>query len=286
MPVMLRTALRETLEDWKDEVPAPWRSVFSKSVLAYEDVADDLWLPAWVPIFPTVRSPGVLGAPRVASTFRALAAIDPSEVRVVVVGQDPYPDVAKATGQAFEQGDLRSWTRDSHRVSPSLKRILQSAVAEETGEDVYRAKGGWQRTMRDLGQDSAQLSAPADWFAGTNREGVLWLNTTLTISLFRVTPSHQLGHAACWRPFVLDLFRELVADVDRKLVFALFGGWARDFREVIVSLAGEAGTNANVRVVEKTHPARYQFLHADNPFSRVNEELAELEAEPVDWLPG
>ena len=48
---------------------------------------------------------------------------DLSNIKVVILGQDPYPEKGRATGRSFEVGDLHSWNDKFRQVS--LKNIIR-----------------------------------------------------------------------------------------------------------------------------------------------------------------
>ena len=116
MSISLREALEETMKGWRKALPEPWRPVFKNIALDASGVPLKWKHEPWIPIFPVFKSQidgsivqasgqkgNLIGVPRDAHTFRALL-VPPDKVRVVIVGQDPYPDIADATGQSFEQG--------------------------------------------------------------------------------------------------------------------------------------------------------------------------------------
>src|SRR5262245_39642502 len=117
MPILLRDALDETFAGWEGRLPAGWKKPLAGVGLGGKDVADNLLLEPRFPIFPAFQGekgePRLLGSPDDSDTFKALRGVAPGKVRVVIVGQDPYPDVAKATGRSFEQGDLVDWVHDA-----------------------------------------------------------------------------------------------------------------------------------------------------------------------------
>jgi len=299
MAERLEDALRATLRGWRSAVAGPWKDALEPVSPDFGAVAGHrIEIDPWVPIFPPVRkrrNMDILGAPREAEICRALRLVSPGNVRVVVVGQDPYPDVAKATGTSFEQGDLRDWVRDAGRVSSSLRAVLQNAAADKTGDDRYRdarsggAEGrrGWKRVVRAL-EDGGDLSVarPNQLFQRYAEQGVLWLNTTLTISLFRWEPNHQKAHADLWRPIVGRLFRRIAQRSNRHAVFALWGSWAKSFEDEIQGYAEDAGTDDRVAFARAQHPVTDSFLTRVNPLTSVNDRLADLGEARIRWLPG
>ena len=285
MSDLLRDALEETMKGWRDELPKPWQPVFEDVQLNASGVPEAMKHHPWVPIFPVFRPPHALGAPRFAHTFRAFKGVTPKKVRVVVVGQDPYPDVAKATGQSFEQGNLRDILQDRHRVSSSLRAILQNAAADKYRRTRYRdPKKGWDRLLGDLQKEKAELAPLRYLFTRYQKQGVLWLNTTLTISLFRSEDDHQKGHLAYWKPFVSALIKHVVS-LDRPLVFALWGSWAKAYEPEIRKQAKAAGTLEHIAFAKARHPVVKQFLQGENVLTEVNLALQGFGEKQIDWFP-
>lgn len=161
-------------------VPEPWRPALTEATSApsfstLSTFLDDEWRDAVV--FPPKEQ-----------VFAALALTPPDAVRVVLLGQDPYPTAGNANGLAF------SVTKDV-KIPASLKNVFLGLQA-------------------DLG-----LSVPAhgDLTAWAER-GVLLLNAVLTVR--EKTPqSHQKKG---WEPFTTAVLRH-VASSPRKVVFLCFG---------------------------------------------------------------
>ena len=125
--------------------------------------------------------------------FRALRFGDPSSVKVVIFGQDPYPKAGHADGLAFSAG---------HGRPPSLRRIFQ-ALAED--------RPGWV--------------PPATWqLDGWARQGVLLLNPTLTIEIGRIGSHMNCG----WQALTSDVV-QLLCGMRQPPVFMLWGDRARAF---------------------------------------------------------
>ena len=125
--------------------------------------------------------------------FRALRLVPPDAVKVVVIGQDPYPGVGHADGLAFSAGRGRP---------RSLARIFEVLAADRPG---FQLPDRWT------------LEAWA-------RAGVLLLNPVLTVELGR-TGSHEM---CGWQA----LTREVVAYLSRRAsppTFLLWGTKARAF---------------------------------------------------------
>lgn len=165
-----------------------------------------------------------------------------SEVKVLIVGQDPYPTPGHAVGLSF------SVERD---VRP-IPRSLQNIYAE---------------MQSDLGLTPASHGDLSVWSA----QGVLLLNRVLT-----VRPGAAGSHRGKgWEQITEAAIKALVAR-GGPLVAIL---WGRDARDLEPLLPG-------VAVIASAHPsplsARSGFF-GSRPFSRANQELSRLGAQPVDW---
>lgn len=174
--------------------------------------------------------------------FAALQKTNLENVRVVILGQDPYHGPKQAQGLSFSvPNDLPA--------PPSLQNILK-----ELSDDVG------PRNHHDL----------TSWA----EQGVLLLNACLTV------PAGQAnGHAGMiWEPFT-DAIIRLVNDLDRPVVFILWGGYARRKKVLI--------TNKHHLIIESPHPSplsSYRGFFGSKPFSRTNDFLLKHQEAPIDWL--
>ncbi|HZH73872.1 MAG TPA: uracil-DNA glycosylase [Mariniphaga sp.] len=92
--------------------------------------------------------------------------------KVVIIGQDPYPQPGIATGRAFEVGNLKSWSQSFQNVS--LKNILRA---------VYKAYAGQVISYGSLKEKlftDFPVLPPNRLFESWEKQGVLLLNTSLT----------------------------------------------------------------------------------------------------------
>jgi uracil-DNA glycosylase len=290
----LREAMRAFLTNWRADLSEPWRELLSSVEPAFEDVGADLELHDGEVIFPGRKGSPVPGAPPRAHVFRALDGIRPSAVRVVILGQDPYPKLAWATGRAFEQGDITAWPRDRGDVAPSLARIIQVLAAARTGRSAYkRNDAAWRRVVDDLESGDLELQPPHRLFGELQRQGVLFLNTGLTLTRFQRggAPEQLRGHIPLWRPIVRQILTRLATRTTGHVVFLLWGKPARAvFSDTGVEDAARAAGTWSTRVaaLAHTHPAsvyegRPTFFRAPNPFTAANESLGEMGADPIEW---
>ena len=174
--------------------------------------------------------------------FAALQKTSLEDVRVVILGQDPYHGPKQAQGLSFS-------VPDDLPAPPSLQNILKE-LAEDIGHRAHHDLTTWAE------------------------QGVLLLNACLT-----VPAGNANGHAGLiWEPFT-DAIIRLVNDLDRPVVFILWGGYARKKKALI--------TNGQHLVIESAHPSplsSYRGFFGSRPFSKTNAFLTRHQEAPIDWL--
>lgn len=292
MAIKLVDALKEVLLGWRDDLPAAWRPVLQGVEPDFPRVDKTLLHEPWEPIFPARKGKRIPGAPSGAHVFRALDGVTPAKVRAVVVGQDPYPNVSWATGRAFDQGDLQAWHAEADLVSLSLRRIVPCAVAARTGDAAYTTgptSEAWARVTGDVARGALDLQKPRALFDHWQTQGVLFLNTGLTLSRF--VEAYQKGaHIPLWRPIIAALLTHLATRTSGQVVFMLWGQTARDFFAAsgVKEAATQAGTwDTRVRSVSQGHPADKteppRFFKPPNTFQDANQALTAMGAQPIDW---
>lgn len=177
------------------------------------------------------------------AVFNALRLTPLETVKVVILGQDPYPTPGDAHGLAFSY-------RGSRRLPASLRTIL-AEMAEDTGTPMPKA---------------GDLSRWA-------RQGVLLLNTALTVEAGRSGAHMKLG----WSPLV-DQAIAAVSERQPAVAFLLWGAPARKRAALIDGqkhLIIEAGHPSPLN--------RLKDFRGTRPFTRTNAWLSEKGLEPIDW---
>lgn len=184
---------------------------------------------------------GTIYPPR-EKVFAAIQTTALDDVKVVILGQDPYHGPKQAQGLSFS-------VPDDLPAPPSLQNILKE-LADDIGE----------RTHHDL----------TPWA----EQGVLLLNACLT-----VPAGNANGHQGLiWEPFT-DAVIKVVNQLDKPVVFILWGGYARKKKTLI--------TNPKHMVIESAHPSplsAYRGFFGSKPFSQTNAYLMGQGEEPIDWL--
>jgi uracil-DNA glycosylase len=164
------------------------------------------------------------------------------QVRVLIVGQDPYPTPGHAVGLSFS-------------VAPNVRplpRSLENIFTEYTA---------------DLGYPAPACGDLSPWA----QRGVLLLNRELT-----VRPGNPASHRGKGWEAVTQCAIRALADRQQPMVAIL---WGRDASTLTPMLG-------NCAAIESPHPSPLSAsrgFFGSRPFSRANELLGQLGAEPIDW---
>jgi uracil-DNA glycosylase len=283
----LRAALTEFLTDWRDDLAPAWRTTLQDIEPAFANVRDDLEFSPEQPIYPSRRASPLPAARPDAHVFRAFDSTAPEDIRCVLVGQDPYPQISRATGRSFEQGDLPGW--DQGAVATSLKKLLQMLANERTGNTRFTAANGWKAVLAAIASGEIDLGSPRELFDRLQeQEGLLFLNASLTITRYVAggAPEQLFGHIPLWAPIVGRVLSMLAGREAGHVVFLLLGTPAQQLadRMQIRQIAEQAGVwGTRVDEVRLSHPAANQFLSGQNPFHEVNARLLNMGAAPIRW---
>jgi uracil-DNA glycosylase len=135
-----------------------------------------------------------------------------SAVKIIIVGQDPYPQVGVATGRAFEVGTLKSWNEPFNNVS--LKNILRA---------IYKAYTGEVKKFNELRakfDNEFPVLPPNKLFINWEDQGVLLLNTCFTCEIGK-----SGSHKKIWEDFSADLF-SYINKFNNKINWFLWGAHA------------------------------------------------------------
>ena len=189
--------------------------------------------------------------------FKAFRTTPISEVKAVVLGQDPYHDPGSYDGFAFSNSPEKRG-----RVSPSLQNILR-----EVQEDCYPE---WKF---DTFIADASIVSLERWA----KQGVLLINTAHTVA--KGVPGSHLG---LWKPFTKAVLDILMIEHDKPIVFIL---WGRNAQKIFNDQVGTYPIK-NGLVIESAHPSpfsAYSGFFGSKPFSKTNEFLVKNNVKPIVW---
>ncbi len=283
MPQALRSALQETLTNWQADLPDAWRAALGDVQLDFDGVDVALALEAWEPIFPARKDRRLPGMPAGAHMLKAFDSVAPSQVRCVVLGQDPYPSIDIATGRAFEVGNVAEWRELDKMFTKSIRAWVQMVAEARTGDARY---GGvfahWPHTLQAIESGALPFESPEALSDRWSDDGVLLLNTSFTLSRFQVgiDPHQSHGHLVLWKPLIDAVLNHLL-EREEPLVFMGFGASAA---AALQSAGVVEGRRHNVACILREHPASADaVLSLPNPFALCNAYLAEMGSAPLNW---
>lgn len=285
----LRDDLRHFLHDWRGDLSPAWADFFGDVEPDYAAVPNALAGDPAFPIIPGRKGTPRPGAPVGAHVFRAFDGVDPAAVSVVVIGQDPYPRLSRATGRAFEDGALTDWRGT---VAISLQRLMQSALMLRYDRpDLARTPADWATIRAGVANGSFILELPAAYFDRLqSAHGVLFVNAGWTLTKF--VPGggdEQKAHIAMWRAMMTRLLTGLAERDAGSVVYLLLGGFARTlFDQTGIEPRARARGTWGTQVASVVHPhpnapGPTGYLASGNPLGRVNQALAAMSAPPVAW---
>ncbi|MFE2283819.1 macro domain-containing protein [Streptomyces sp. NPDC059443] len=256
------------------------------------DGGGEPWLPLLKPVIEGLpdaarfigkgRSPEIVPVREL--TFQALKPNPPHKWKVVAFGQNPYPRPESATGIAMFDNAFNDWKDSQFGRVVSIRCIIKAAAMWKYGIAKKTPIADIRALLKE--RDTVQ---PPEWFQAMLTQGVLLLNASLTASGDGALGTDQ--HTAFWRPVAERIVEEILKakqdadEEDRGVVFAWWGAHARNLKRVVLRLQ-EKYPDVEVRHIDHTNPAAQGdvFCEGDH-FAMVNEALASLGADVIDWLP-
>lgn len=149
------------------------------------------------------------------------------ELRLIILGQDPYPQRNTATGLAFANFN----TTPEEQLSPSLQVIKESIINYEIPHNLITF--------------APELEEWAE-------QGVLLLNTALTCEV-----NKPGSHSLLWRPFICKLIKN-ICENNSGIVWLLLGNSAQSFKPFI---------NKQQYIIEAKHPSFYARQQEKMPYN-------------------
>lgn len=145
---------------------------------------------------------------------------DLNNVKVIIVGMEPYPSYyednkPEATGRSFEVASVKDWNQKFKQSS--LRNILKTVYFNETGRNEKL-----EVIRKEIQDGSFSISSPEKWFDNLEKQGVLFLNATLT-----VIPENVDTHTALWEKFINELIL-YIEEKNQNVIWFLWGQKAQD----------------------------------------------------------
>ena len=181
--------------------------------------------------------------PKQNEVFNAFRYTDYQDIKVVILGQDPYHGINQAEGLSFS-------VKDEVLKPPSLKNIFKELES-------------------DLGIPFPEHNSLKPWA----KQGVLLLNAVLTVEEHKPTSHKDRG----WENFT-DAVIKVLNERDKPIVFILWGSYARSKKTYITNPIHLVIESAH----PSPFSARNGFF-GSKPFSKTNEFLKKNGKKEIDW---
>ena len=175
--------------------------------------------------------------------FNAFHFTPLDQVRVVILGQDPYHEPGQAEGLSFS-------VRPGVEIPPSLQNI-------------------YKELHDDLGCYIPNNGSLVKWA----KQGVMLLNSVLTVRAHAANSHASIG----WEEFT-DAAVRVLADQDRPMVFILWGRSAQKKAAVIYNRK-----HLILRSPHPSPLSAYHGFFGSRPFSKTNAYLEQNGLRPIDW---
>ncbi|MBS7374927.1 MAG: uracil-DNA glycosylase [Muribaculaceae bacterium] len=214
-------------ESWKRELAEEWEKDYFVRLTQF--VREEY---ATKQIFPPGRQ-----------IFAAFNSTPFHEVKVVILGQDPYHDVGQANGLCFS-------VNDGIQFPPSLRNIFKEIES-------------------DIGTPVPQSGDLSRWA----KQGVLLLNATLTVEAHRAGSHQRHG----WEQFTDSVIAHLAEHRDN-LVFILWGSYAIGKGAFI-----DRNRHLVLTSVHPSPLSAHRGFFGNHHFSRTNQYLIEHGKTPIEW---
>ena len=241
------------LESALEQIKTDWKPLITRLLDEYPDIALQLKgeckkYKDMVNIYPPVEK-----------IFSAFNHFNQADLKVIIIGQDPYHQKGQANGLAFS-------VEEGVKIPPSLRNILKKIQIEYT--QIRPIKNG----------DLTYLA----------KQGVLLINRTLT-----VRDSQANSHQKIWDKFTPHLIKEILMyhrEKNNSIVLLL---WGNNAIKVLKDMDKDMETKKQIiafhKIFTSCHPSPLSATRGkwfnNNHFSRANEYLESLGKEKIEWYP-
>jgi uracil-DNA glycosylase len=176
--------------------------------------------------------------------FRAFELTPFDEVKVVILGQDPYHGPGQANGLCFA-------VNKGMRLPPSLQNIYKE-IKEDTGHEPQSQSGDLE-----------------NWA----KQGVLLLNATLTVRAHQAGSHQHVG----WEEFT-DAVVRVLSEKKEHLVFILWGAYAQKKGAIV-----DTTKHLVIKSAHPSPFSAYNGFFGSRPFTKCDTYLVEHGETPIFW---
>ncbi|WP_425289577.1 uracil-DNA glycosylase [Spiroplasma endosymbiont of Dioctria linearis] len=182
--------------------------------------------------------------PKKDDIFRVFKLIKPKDIKVIIIGQDPYHGKKQANGIAFS-------VSNSVRTPPSLKNIFKELKS-------------------DLGIDHFQNNDLSNWV----KQGVFLINSSLTVEKGLPNSHKDLG----WDKVILKILNE-INNLNENIIYCLWGNFAKKLYNSLVFKNEE-----KIIFSAHPSPFSFKNgFENSKPFSKINSMLKKNNDEEIYW---
>ena len=181
--------------------------------------------------------------PSMYDIFNSMKITPFSDVKVVIIGQDPYHEPGQAMGLSFS-------VPKGEKIPPSLVNIYKEITAE-TGE---------------------QMPNHGD-LTGWAKQGVLLLNAVLTVRSHLANSHKNKG----WEFFTDGIIKK-ISNLKSGVVFLLWGANARSKKSLI-----DTSKHLVLECAHPSPLSAYNGFFGCNHFIKTNEYLTKIGKKPINW---
>lgn len=165
------------------------------------------------------------------------------DIKVVILGQDPYHNPGQACGLSFSVND----------GVPLPKSLI----------NIYK------ELYDDLGITPAKTGNLEKWF----KQGIFLLNSVLTVEEYSPASHSNVG----WQDFT-DYIIETISQKNNNVVFVLWGSYARSKKTLI-----DSSRHKIIESPHPSPLSAYRGFFGSKVFSRINSYLEEVDKKPIDF---
>lgn len=183
--------------------------------------------------------------PAQSDVFRAFELCPLNDLKVVMLGQDPYPQKGVATGILFGN------RKEADVLSPSLNIVKEAVINYEIPHNIVI----FDQTLES-------------WA----KQGILMINSALTVEMNKVG-----SHVMLWRPFIAKLLKNL-SNKEPGIIYVLFGSQAQTFTPYI-----NIRNSIVVKTEHPAWYARTNQKMSSKLFLDINKVLKEKYGEGIEW---
>lgn len=211
--------------------------------------------------------------PAKAQIFSALQETEPNQIRVVIIGQDPYHGENQANGMSFAVHDeLRPLPPSLYNIYAEilLNNLDMATLSEPAQNLIVQFKNSDSSQKRKI-MNGLHHRMINHW----PQQGVLLLNTSLTVISSEANSLQNIG----WQEITSDIIKQ-VSLQNPHCVFMLWGSYAKSLQHFI-------DNQQQHLILTAVHPSplsAHRGFFGCHHFKQANDFLAKNNITPIKWI--